>query len=50
MSEIEKRNLFGRLFGGNKTPPPAPAAEEKPASDIPAVLAPEPSRRSMSRH
>jgi fused signal recognition particle receptor len=40
MSETQKRNLFGRLFGGGSTPSPAPAAEEKPASDVPAAEAP----------
>ncbi len=39
MSETEKRNLFGRLFGGSKAPSPAPAAGEQPASDMPAAEA-----------
>jgi fused signal recognition particle receptor len=32
MSEGEKRGLFGRMFGGSKTPAPAPAEEEKQAA------------------
>ena len=42
MSETGKRNLFGRMFGGSKTPSPAPALDEKPAADTPAGQAPAP--------
>lgn len=38
MSESGKRNLFGRMFGGGKTPPsaPTPAEEKSPAEEKPA--------------
>ncbi|MGO9170527.1 MAG: signal recognition particle-docking protein FtsY [Rhodomicrobium sp.] len=36
MSESTKRKLFGRMFGGGKTPGPAPLEEEKSASEAPA--------------
>jgi fused signal recognition particle receptor len=36
MSESGKRKLFGRMFGGGKTPGPAPLEEDKSASEAPA--------------
>jgi fused signal recognition particle receptor len=42
MSETEKRSLFGRMFGGGKTPSPAPAVDEEPAGGTPAGQVPAP--------
>ena len=42
MSETGKRNLFGRMFGGGKSPSPAPTVDEKPADGTPAGQAPAP--------
>jgi len=48
MSESGKRNLFGRMFGGGKTPAPAPAEEGERASE-PVIEQAAPDEQALAR-